>query len=120
MNALARLRHEFDRVAEAGRRIDLWWRDDDAVTDSPALDRLLDIAQAVDRRDDIGFPKNGCERLPRRMWFRRESCAGEDILQQHGRPAMPPLPLRLGAGDVAPAERRQRLQRLELRAAGFG
>lgn len=32
---------ELDRWAEAGRRIDFWWRDDDAVTVTPALERLL-------------------------------------------------------------------------------
>ena len=30
-----------DRIAEAGRRIALWWRDDDARHPSPALHRLL-------------------------------------------------------------------------------
>ena len=36
-------------MAGAGRRATLWWRDDDACRDSPALQRLLDIA----RRNDV-------------------------------------------------------------------
>jgi peptidoglycan/xylan/chitin deacetylase (PgdA/CDA1 family) len=40
-------RKQFERLlghaAAQGRRLDLWWRDDDAVTPSPALDRLLEI-----------------------------------------------------------------------------
>jgi len=36
---------ELDRWAEAGGLIDLWWRDDDAVAATPALDRLLAIRQ---------------------------------------------------------------------------
>ncbi len=43
-DALLAIRRELDRVAEAGRRVDVWWRDDDAVRDGPALDRLLRVA----------------------------------------------------------------------------
>ncbi|GIK97936.1 MAG: polysaccharide deacetylase [Alphaproteobacteria bacterium] len=42
-NALDR---ELDRWAAAGRRATLWWRDDDAVAPTGALDRLLGIAAA--------------------------------------------------------------------------
>jgi hypothetical protein len=38
------LRRLLDPVAEAGRHIDVWWRDDDAVEPSPALDTLLAAA----------------------------------------------------------------------------
>lgn len=38
------LGHELDAWREAGRRPTLWWRDDDAIEPSPALDRLLGIA----------------------------------------------------------------------------
>src|SRR5262245_55554626 len=34
---------ELDAWSAAGRTATLWWRDDDAVTDTPALRRLLDI-----------------------------------------------------------------------------
>lgn len=33
-----------DRAAAQGRVLDLWWRDDDAVAHTPALDRLLGLA----------------------------------------------------------------------------
>jgi len=35
---------ELDRWEEAGRIAQLWWRDDDAVAPTPALDRLLAVA----------------------------------------------------------------------------
>ncbi|MEM7445575.1 MAG: polysaccharide deacetylase family protein [Pseudomonadota bacterium] len=35
---------ELDLWHRAGRTATLWWRDDDAIAPSPALDRLLDIA----------------------------------------------------------------------------
>ena len=38
------LRAALDAAGERGRRVALWWRDDDAVAASPALDRLLDLA----------------------------------------------------------------------------
>jgi len=38
------LRGLLDPVAEAGGRIDLWWRDDDATEPSPALDDLIGAA----------------------------------------------------------------------------
>jgi len=40
-DALAR---ECDAWAEIGRPVELWWRDDDAIADTPALRRLLAIA----------------------------------------------------------------------------
>lgn len=38
------LHAELDRWKRAGRVADLWWRDDDAVQPTAALDRLLDLA----------------------------------------------------------------------------
>jgi hypothetical protein len=38
---------ELDRWEEAGRVAQLWWRDDDAVAPTPALDRLLDVAAGI-------------------------------------------------------------------------
>jgi len=38
------LRAELDRWVVAGRRARFWWRDDDAVAPTPALDRLLALA----------------------------------------------------------------------------
>ena len=42
-----RLERELGRLAAAGRQADLWCRDDDACRDSPALARLLAIADAA-------------------------------------------------------------------------
>ncbi len=42
-----RLRDALDRAGERGHRVELWWRDDDAVTATPALDRLLDLASGA-------------------------------------------------------------------------
>ena len=38
------LARECDAWAESGRTIELWWRDDDAVADTPALRRLIQVA----------------------------------------------------------------------------
>ncbi|WP_058618124.1 glycosyltransferase [Methylobacterium indicum] len=38
------LAEALDRAADEGRRVALWWRDDDAVAHTPALDRLLALA----------------------------------------------------------------------------
>lgn len=43
-NAWDDLIRELDCWAEAGRTATFWWRDDDAVAVTPALDRLLDLA----------------------------------------------------------------------------
>ncbi|MCJ2143016.1 polysaccharide deacetylase family protein [Methylobacterium sp. E-066] len=40
------LRKTLDEVAARGQRVPFWWRDDDAVAASPALDRLIDLAEA--------------------------------------------------------------------------
>ena len=37
------LTRELDRWAEAGTRAELWWRDDDATTWTPSLDRLVGL-----------------------------------------------------------------------------
>lgn len=42
--SLAAIRDILDRAAGGGRTIAFWWRDDDAVAASPALERLLDLA----------------------------------------------------------------------------
>lgn len=43
-DGFASLRDELDHWAEHGRRADFWWRDDDAVADTPALRQLLERA----------------------------------------------------------------------------
>lgn len=44
---LSPLRDILDREAGSGRTLDLWWRDDDATRHTPALDRLLGLAEAT-------------------------------------------------------------------------
>ena len=39
------LARECDAWAAAGRAVELWWRDDDAVADTPALRRLLEVTR---------------------------------------------------------------------------
>ena len=41
VDRLSPLRDALDRAGDTGRRVDLWWRDDDAIAATPALDRLL-------------------------------------------------------------------------------
>ena len=36
---------ELEAWAAAGKRATLWWRDDDAAEDSPALEKLLTLAE---------------------------------------------------------------------------
>lgn len=43
-SAVTALRDEFDLLAAGGRNIGFWWRDDDAVAATPALDRLLSLS----------------------------------------------------------------------------
>jgi hypothetical protein len=38
------LADELARWSDAGREVDMWWRDDDAARQTPALDRLLRLA----------------------------------------------------------------------------
>jgi hypothetical protein len=45
MSGWRRLNEALDAVADRGEAIRLWWRDDDAGRDCPALDRLLDLAE---------------------------------------------------------------------------
>lgn len=39
---------ELDAWSEGGQRATLWWRDDDAVEPTPALDRLIGVSRAQD------------------------------------------------------------------------
>lgn len=43
--ALDAIRAALDRVGQAGRQLPVWWRDDDAVRDTPALDRLFGLSR---------------------------------------------------------------------------
>ena len=48
MTSWAELRAALDGAAERGEAIRLWWRDDDAGRDHPALTRLLELAERHD------------------------------------------------------------------------
>jgi hypothetical protein len=62
MLALALLEAELGRWIEAGRRPQLWWRDDDAQRVTPALWRLLDIAQKVGAPVALAVVPQGLDR----------------------------------------------------------
>lgn len=64
----ALLRKTLDEVAEQGRKVRLWLRDDDAVEPTEPLDRLLDVtsAQAVPCTLAV-IPKDTGETLVRRL-----------------------------------------------------
>ena len=47
MSSWAALDEEVARWRDAGREIDLWWRDDDAADVGPALDRLLQVCHTT-------------------------------------------------------------------------
>ncbi len=46
MTSWLKLDRELDQWATAGRRATLWWRDDAAAADGPALEKLLALAEA--------------------------------------------------------------------------
>jgi hypothetical protein len=69
-----------DQAAAQGARIPFWWRDDDAETATPALDRLLDLRARHNVPLALAVvPKHATERLAQRI---REN---EDVVVlQHG------------------------------------
>jgi len=57
-----------DWFAERGRKVRFWWRDDDAIEPTPALDRMLEIANR--HRVDVALaviPKTATEALADRL-----------------------------------------------------
>jgi len=80
MTSWSDLDRELDNWAAAGRMAEFWWRDDDAVSATPALDRLL----ALQRQSDAGLalaviPARADESLVRRL-----AGEGEVVVFQHG------------------------------------
>jgi hypothetical protein len=66
--ARARLLALLDRAAVESRRIDFWWRDDDAEDVTPALDRLLSLAKRCDLPLAVAVvPKRATEALAARL-----------------------------------------------------
>ncbi len=77
----AALSAELDRWAAAGRVATFWWRDDDAVTATPALDTLLALAER--RRVPLALaviPDGAKPALPERL----SRSAAEVSVLQHG------------------------------------
>lgn len=79
------LTRELDRWQAAGRTASIWWRDDDAVKPSPALDRLL----ALSRRHGAGLalaviPESCEDSLPSALAAETEGSGAEVSVFQHG------------------------------------
>ena len=72
------LERELDLWREAGQGATLWWRDDDAVRPTPALDRLLALAAGLPLALAV-IPAQAAEALPARL----ADCPRVSILQ-HG------------------------------------
>ncbi|MEL7526984.1 MAG: polysaccharide deacetylase family protein [Pseudomonadota bacterium] len=61
------VRH-LDWFAERGRKVSFWWRDDDAIEPSPALDRMLALANEHDVDLALAvIPKDATGALARRL-----------------------------------------------------
>ncbi len=74
------LDRELDAWTAAGSTATFWWRDDDAVAATPALDRLLGLAEALDSSLALAvIPANADESLPRRLDGNRRV-----VVVQHG------------------------------------
>jgi hypothetical protein len=72
------LERELDRWSADGRTATLWWRDDDAVTETPALRRLLAL------RESVGVPL-GLAVIPESADEALAAClTGEVAVLQHG------------------------------------
>jgi hypothetical protein len=69
MTSWADLDDELARWVDAGRVAALWWRDDDAVAATPALDRLLALRQNVGVPIGLAvIPATTHESLPQRLY----------------------------------------------------
>lgn len=77
---LRELTDHLNWFAERGRKVRFWWRDDDAIEPTPALDRLLDLANRHDV--DIALaviPKTATGALAERL-----SSEPHALVLQHG------------------------------------
>jgi peptidoglycan/xylan/chitin deacetylase (PgdA/CDA1 family) len=96
-----RLLAALERPAARAKPIAFWWRDDDAVTDTPQLDRLLALAASHDLPLALAvIPENATGSLARRLereprvavlqhgWrHANHAAAGEKKIELGGRPA---------------------------------
>lgn len=70
-----------DAAATQGRRVAFWWRDDDAVVPTPALDRLIGLAEACSLPLVLAsIPAEATEALARRL----ERAPANIRVAQHG------------------------------------
>lgn len=71
---------EFDEWEAMGRTATLWWRDDDAVTATPALERLLHIGRRAETPVALAvIPRDADEKLRRHL----DGFRGATVIQ-HG------------------------------------
>ncbi|MCK7611676.1 polysaccharide deacetylase family protein [Roseibium sediminicola] len=69
-----------DWFAERGRKVRFWWRDDDAVAPTPALDRMQELANRYDVDLALAvIPKDATEALAERL-----SAEPHAFVLQHG------------------------------------
>jgi hypothetical protein len=90
MLAFTLLESELRRWVEAGRRPQLWWRDDDAQRVTPALWRLLDLAQKVGAPVALAVAPQGLDpKLPVYLRDHRKVTVMQHGVEQDdmGRPA---------------------------------
>lgn len=74
------LSQELDRWAEAGLTAELWWRDDDAVTTTPALDRLV----ALQRNFHVAVMLAAIPARVEDALARRVAAEPDVVIVQHG------------------------------------
>jgi hypothetical protein len=90
MSGWQALDDEVARWRDAGRNIELWWRDDDAVDSGAALDRLLELQQATAMPLALAVvPAHATEALAQRL----AAVPAIDVLQHgyaHANHALPP------------------------------
>ena len=80
MTTWSALDDELARWSDAGRTAEIWWRDDDAAEETPALERLLMLQEKSGVPLALAVvPAKAASGLARRL----ESCAGVSLLQ-HG------------------------------------
>jgi hypothetical protein len=80
----AELEEEIGRWQALGRTVDLWWRDDDAVEATPALERLLALHETTNVPLALAVvPARATPGLAERLAGLLERTPGVDVLQ-HG------------------------------------
>lgn len=85
MTGWAELGEELDRWQVSGRTASFWWRDDDAVAPTAALERLLELSIRHAAGLALAVIPDGCEEeLPSMLGARPANSAAEVMVFQHG------------------------------------